>query len=137
LIRISKSLSSRRPGRDGRVAGASRDSGNGRVRDGVAWKDIVLKAYVKASSLVGGVNRLGVQDFADCAYSSTTDWDESCFDTWKQLGNSGNTLAWYSTAIVTSSHRSGTKVRSMVSVEIGTVYIYNARVTYKYATLGY
>lgn len=105
------------------------------LASGVAYRSIVVKAYAK-HTFIFHYARLGSQNFATCAYSTTV-WDESCFDSWKGLAGSAGTLVWTSTASLTGTHRSGTKLRSSVSVQGSDVYVYKASVSYQYATLGY
>jgi hypothetical protein len=103
----------------------------------VSYKGITVRVYAKHAWIAGPATRLGSQSFTRCAYVATGEWSESCFDTWKDVGNSSGSLAWYSTSTLTSAHRSGTKVRLMVSCPGGTTYVYKARVAFQYATLGY
>ena len=106
------------------------------LTSGVAWKSIVVKVYAKHSQVFQSA-RLGSQNFSTCSYVSGGNWGESCFDSWKNLGGANGSLVWTSTATLTSTHRSGDKVRSTVSVRSADVYVYKARVTFQYATLGY
>lgn len=103
----------------------------------VSYRSIAVQVYASHVLTVGGEVHLGAQNFADCAYSSSGTWYESCFDQWKLVGNSFGAKAWYSTKVLTSTHRFGRTVRSLVVAYAGTTYIYKARVTFQYATLGY
>ena len=102
------------------------------LASGLGYKDVVVKVYAKRSVPMGDA-RLGAQDFSECAI--TAGWDESCFKRWKALGGAGSTV-WTTSNELTASYISGTKVRSLVSVWGNDVYVYRARVSYKYATLG-
>lgn len=106
------------------------------LNSGVTYKSITVSVYARRGLVAAEATRLGAQDFGDCAYS-TGPWFEDCFDTWKTIGNASNTTQWYTTNTLTSTHRSGTKVRSMVSNRSSTTFVYKAKVTYKYSTLGY
>jgi flagellar hook capping protein FlgD len=99
------------------------------LHSGIGYKDVVVKVYAK-HGLVLGPTRLGAQDFSECST-----WSESCFDTWKNLAGSVGSTVWTSTNELSLDHVSGTKVRSLVSVYGSDVYVYKARVSYKYATL--
>jgi hypothetical protein len=103
------------------------------LASGLGYKDVVVKVYAKRSTLMGE-SRLGAQDFSECAI--TAGWNESCFKKWKGLGGAGS-IVWTTSNELTASYISGTKVRSLVSVWGNDVYVYKARVSYKYATLGY
>jgi FlgD Ig-like domain len=104
---------------------------------GISYRQIQVSVYASHPLTAGGETRLGSQNFATCGYNAGGDWYESCFDSWKSVGNSFGSTAWYSTKVLTSTHRYGRTVRSFVVTYAGTTFVYKARVTYQYATLGY
>jgi hypothetical protein len=104
---------------------------------GVAYRQIQVGVYASHQLIAGGQTSLGSQNFATCAYDPTADWYDSCMDSWKSVGNSFGTTVWYSTKALTSTHRYGRTVRSFIVAYGGTTFVYKARVTYQYATLGY
>jgi hypothetical protein len=81
---------------------------------------------------------LGSQNFSTCGYVAVATWYESCFDTWRGLpSTSGTTLYYYRTASLSGVHRSGNRVRIMVSSYYGTTYVYKAQVVITYGILKY
>jgi hypothetical protein len=102
---------------------------------GVTQKDIKLSVYARYVFFGGYVTQIGAQDFEDCALSSS--WSEGCFDRWNDLSNASSTRKWFSTKALEARNVAESKVRSLVSNRSGTTYVYKARATFKYATLGY
>lgn len=104
---------------------------------GLSYRQIQVAVYASHVLIAGGQTSLGSQNFATCAYDATGDWYDSCMDSWKSVGNSFGTTTWYQTKVLTSTHRYGKTVRSFIVAYGGTTFVYKARVTYQYATLGY
>jgi hypothetical protein len=104
------------------------------LKDAVAYKGVKLSVYTTRDLVGGPSTQIGAQDFDDCAYSTGT-WQEGCFDKWESIDFS-TTRIWTRTNALAERHFAGRKVRSMVSNGSGTTFIYKAKVTYKYATLG-
>jgi flagellar hook assembly protein FlgD len=101
------------------------------------YKWMYVRIYGRHSG-VGGETELGAQNFSTCAYSTTATWYDSCFASWVSIpGTTGTTKYYYRTPGLTSSYRSGTKVRLLVSSSGGTTYIYKAEVRIQYQVLKY
>ncbi len=103
----------------------------------LGYRNIAVQVDAAHPITAGGEVRLGAQNFADCAYSSSGTWYESCFDSWKSVGNALGGTQWYSTKVLTSTHRYGHAVRALLVAYGGTTYVYKARVSFQYSTLGY
>lgn len=101
------------------------------------YKWMYVKVYGRHSGIVGET-RVGAQNFSTCAYVAAATWYDSCFASWGTINStSGTTLYYYRTPGLTSSYRSGTKVRVLVTSTGGTTYIYKAQVVVQYQVLGY
>lgn len=96
------------------------------------YKSIAFQVYDKGPASAPPA-LIGLQDFADCPYTSTGGWSESCFDHWKLVGN--YTTQWFSAPGSVTYNRHGRTVRGMVSVPVLTHTIYKARVRVVYGIL--
>jgi len=101
------------------------------------YKSFYVRVYGRHSGAMGET-RVGAQNFSTCAYAAAATWYDSCFASWKAIpSTSGTTLYYYKTANLSSSYRSGTKVRLLVTSTYGTTYIYKAQVVVTYQVLKY
>lgn len=98
------------------------------------YKSIKFQTYSK-SGLTGAPVAIGMQNFAACPYASGVDWDLGCFDKARQVGNSSNTVAWYTSTGSVTTNRSGKHARGTLSVNAGTVTVYKARIVVTYGVL--
>ena len=71
-----------------------------------------------------------MQNFNIC-----TDWNTSCFDRVKGIGNTSGSAKWYSTKGAPSAHRNGRIVRGLVGAAVGTIYVYKVQVKVTYTVL--
>jgi len=100
------------------------------------YKSIKFRIYGK-HGMTAPPSTIGMQNFSWCPYSSSTDWDEYCFDRLQTFGNTANSLAWYTTTGSLSTNKSGQIVRGMVSNTVGPAYVYKAEVVVTYQVLTY
>jgi len=98
------------------------------------YKSIKFQVYANASP-AAPPPRIGMQNFTTCAWSSTADWNESCFDHWQGLGLDTLAKNWYSTTGNVTTNRHNRIARGMLAVPYGTVTIYTARVKVVYGVL--
>lgn len=120
-----------KPGMNG-FAGAGWQFG---LPSATIFKSITFKLYAKHGLGLGA--QMGMQNFTWCPYVPGTDWDTSCFDRVRNVGNSSNTVAWYSTAGSVTANRSGAVVRGIIGVTGGTAYVYKAQLVVVYQVLKY
>lgn len=98
------------------------------------YKSLAFQIYSKGVRSVPP-NVFGVQNFVTCPYSSTGAWNEACFDHLANAAGTSTALSWKSTAASVTTNRYGRTVRGMVSVNVGTVYVYQVRVKVVYGVL--
>jgi hypothetical protein len=91
---------------------------------GVIYKNMKLAVYGSGNQNTSGPTKLGAQDFTDCAYSSSSDWDDSCFTHLKSLSYS---TAW-TTASLAGKHRHRRYVRAAVSTYSSAI-VFKVRLT--------
>ena len=97
------------------------------------YKSVAIEVYAQAGFSVPPT-ALGIQNFESCA--RTSEWNESCFDRWATVGTSPASLRWYSTSPSSAAaYRSGSFVRGIVTVDSGTVLVYEARAKVVYQVL--
>lgn len=91
----------------------------------VVYKSVAVEINAQAGFSVPP-SQVGVQNFGLCP--RTSDWEVSCFDRWTNVGDPARSKRWYSTAASASTaYRSSKYVRGIISVDYGTVYVYQAR----------
>jgi hypothetical protein len=98
------------------------------------YKSIAFQVYANGAAWAGG-STFGLQNFTSCPYIASSTWNVSCFDHWDGLGSSPVATQWYSTGGSVTHNRSGRYVRGIVSVPVGTMTIYKARVKVVYGVL--
>lgn len=98
------------------------------------YKSISLQVYNKGY-LSAPPNEMALQNFQTCPYNSAIDWDIGCFDRWNGVGSGAGAKYWDKTSAHLTRNRSGTRVRGIVSVNYGTVYIYSVRLKVVYQVL--
>jgi hypothetical protein len=98
------------------------------------YKSIAFQVYANGAAWAGG-STFGLQNFTWCPYIASSTWNVSCFDHWDGLGSSPVATQWYSTGGSATHNRSGRYVRGIVSVPVGTMTIYKARVKLVYGVL--
>jgi FlgD Ig-like domain len=81
------------------------------------------------------LNQIALQNFHVCAYSATADWDMSCFDHFNAVGSGAGAKFWDKASGNVTTNRSGTRVRGIVSVNNGTLYVYSVRLKVVYKVL--
>ena len=91
----------------------------------IVYRSIAFQAYVK-SPLTVPPNTIGIQNFKTCPIS--TGWNEGCFDHRAGIGTSSSSLVWKTSTGSATNNRSGRTARGMVSVYVGTVYVYKVRI---------
>ena len=102
------------------------------------YKSFYVRIYGRHYGPMVGNTQIGAQNFSTCAYVAGGTWYESCGSGWKQIAStSGTTLYYYRSSGLSSSYRSGTKVRVMVTSTYGTTLVYKAQVVVTYGILKY
>ena len=99
-----------------------------KIPSAVSYKSITFRAYV-AAHLAAPPSLIAMQNFNIC-----TGWDAGCVDRIKAIGNSSGSK-WYSTSGSPSPHRNGRKVRGLVGVGTGSIYVYRVQVKVTYKVL--
>jgi hypothetical protein len=76
---------------------------------------------------------MGMQNFQTCPYSSSTAWDEGCFNL--NANPAATSYTWITAAGSASKSRYGRTARGLISVNVGTVYVSKVRIKLVYGVL--
>ena len=99
------------------------------------YKSLSFKVYAKSAWTVPA-NSIAAQNFNECARSTSSTWNDSCFDRWTTLGGPyGTDYRWYSVKLSPGANRSGAYVRGLAVSDFSLLTIAKARFTVVYQTL--
>lgn len=147
VTRLGSSLTTKGTGGSGTVT-VSTTAGYAKLKAGTGWALAGWELYLPSATIYKSVSfqvyaktvlsappaYIALQNFTTCPRVTGTWWD-TCFDRWKGIGNSTESLAWYTTSSTSAANRSGRYVRGLVDVTFGITYVYKARVKVVYAAL--